>query len=770
MEKRRKHMKRGLTWLILTLAFMMVMALPAAAAPGDAALFETTEGSSSGRSMAQANGQLYVLDSEKGLYRLKPGETAPELVMDFSKVRYDGAAVDNAPKRVALPSEQGSETAPRDFLQLYYLFGGGDALYAMDYQTTSLWKYDEAAHKFVLQAEFPEDAFLDRSDGEYTEPRNFTIIDGQIYMFFEDYSGDYKGVIRRFDPAAGTSQVVAEGKYVGFAPYQAGKLLVAQGEYGDMTGAGVVDIATGQFESRLTLEGGRSGQCTDMAYDATSDTVYFCRSGEILRSVGFGEPEAVAYLPIGLNSSGTAQALPGEYYALITYENVYVRNVDPQYKPGRALIVSGGNYNDIVTRFTANNPDVPVTAPDDSYYGDEALAKHIAGPSAADIYFLYANNNELDRLYEKGYLADLSGNQKIMDAVGRMNPLVRDRVIKDGRLIALPTALNATGWAANLTAFQAIGLTEADVPTTWIEMLDFVDRWTGGLQDEYPDMQLFPGGRDIEMKSELFNRIFQAQLLVCQQSGQPVSFDTPAIRALLEKLERIDFSDYPGFGKSDGYSYGSDEAPKTLFDSGWNVAPTRYGSSMQDEGVRFVPMALSLDGQSPALIEGDLYVAALSPKSVGNPQAIQFLEYCAENPDAEARIALVPGADEPVEDPYYRERLKYHEEYMSNLRFSMESADENEKKQYQKMLDEAEESFAAEEKDSRYLIDADEIGTYRNMEDKLVISQPNPLYAAGGDAAKEVYELTRRYMDGQIKADQFLMEINQKLKMIALEG
>ena len=760
-------MKCGLAWLILTLALMMVMALPAAAAPGDAALFETTEGSSSGRSMAQANGQLYVFDSEKGLYRLKPGETAPELVMDFSKVRYDGTAVDNTPKRIPLPFEQSAEPASNP-VQLYYLIGG-DALYAMDSSTASLWKYDEAAGMFVLQAEFPENAFLDRSNGEYTEPRNFTMIDGQIYMFFEDYSGDYKGVIRRFDPAAGVSQLVAEGKYVGFAPYQAGKLLVAQGEYGDMTGAGVVDIATGQFESRLTLEGGRSGQCTDIAYDATSDTVYFCRSGEILRSVGFGEPEAVAYLPVGLNSAGAAQALPGGYYALITYENVYVRNVDPQYKPGRALIVSGGNYNDIVTRFTANNPGVPVTTSELYYYDDEGLAKHMTGPDAADIYFLYPNRNDVEKLREKGYLADLSGNRKIMDAVNRMSPAVRERLIRDGKLIGLPTALSATGWAVNLTAFRGIGLTEADAPTTWIEMLDFVDRWTGELQEEYPDMQLLPGGRDIEMKTELFNQIYQAQMILCQKGDQPVSFDTPALRALLKKLEQIDFSDYPGFGKSDGYSYGSDEAPKTLFQSGWDIAPTRYGS-MQDEGAHFVPMPLSLDGENPALVDASLCVAVLNPKSAANPQAIQFLEYCAEHLDAEALIALVPGADEPVENPYYREQLKYHEEYMARIRFSMESADENEKKQYRQMLDEAEESFAAEEKDSRYLIDSDEIRAYRDLEDRLVISRVNPLVSLGGDASKEVYELSRRYVDGQIKADQFLMEINQKLRMIALEG
>jgi ABC-type glycerol-3-phosphate transport system substrate-binding protein len=768
-ERGAMDMKQKLGAIIFLWVLTAVFTFSAAAAPGDTALFETvTEGASSMRAMAQANGQLYVLDSGKGLYRLRPGETTPELLMDFSKMRYDGAAVDNAPKRIPLPSEQSAQPASSSPVQLYYLIGG-DALYAMDWDAASFWKYDEASNKFVKQAEFPENAFLDRSNGEYTEPRSLAMIDGQIYMFMEDYSSDYKGVIRRFDPSTGTAQVIAEGKYVSFAPYQSGKLLAAEGEYGDMTGIGVLDIATGQYESRLAVGGDRRGQYSDMAYDASSDTIYFCRSGEILRSVAFGEPEAVAYLPMGLNSAGAAQTLPGGYYALITYENVYVRNVDPSYKPERALIISGGRYNEIATRFSANNPDVPVTSPDDSFYGDEELAKHIAGPTAADVYFLYTNNNNLDRLYEKGYLADLSGNRKIMDAVSRMNPLVRDRVIKDGRLIALPTALNATGWAVNLKAFEAIGLTEADVPTTWMQMLDFVDRWTGELQDEYPDMQLLPGGRDIELKSDLFNQIFQAQLLVCEKNGQPVSFDTPAIRALLKKLEQIDFSDYPGFGKSEGYSYGSDEAPKTLFDSGWNIAPTRYGFT-QEEGAHFVPMPLSIDGESPALIDASQYVAVLNPKSQDNPQAIRFLEYCAENLDAESRIALVPGANDPVEDPYFAERLRYHAEYVERIKFSMESADENEKKQYQQMLDEAEKSFATEEKDSRYLIDSDEIKSYREMESMLVISKPNPMYAAGGDAAKEVYELSKRYMDGQIKADQFLLEINQKLRMIALEG
>ncbi|NLG25550.1 MAG: extracellular solute-binding protein [Clostridiales bacterium] len=766
---------RRLCLFLAALVCALGCAGSALAAPGDTALFEEAEGGYfvGDRSVAVVDGALYVLNTEKGLYMLRPGDSQAQMLMDLTAVRADGTPITDDSDIIPLPSHEAAAAGDSPTVWLSQLIGGGDAVYAFDRMYTSIWKFDAEAGVFQKVYDIPEKAIVYYESGNYGNPRCATFMDGAIYLLIEDYSSGERSLIRRLDPAAGVVETVAEGAYSSLMPYRSGKLLVGQGQYGQIAAVGLLDLSTGQFEARLKLnDDDRSySSYTDLAYDAASDAIYLCRPGEILRSMDFGPFESVAYLPVGVNSSNSALALPGGYYVLATYENVYVRNVDPQYKPADALVLNGLSYEETTRKFSAANPGVPIRVDERYFVNAEELARALSQPDAADLYRLSLSSYDLGALYDKGYIADLSGDQELAAAVARMTPAVRDAVTHNGKVLALPFEMWGNTWGANLKAFEAIGLTPNDVPKTYMQLLDFIDRWEREYRGDYPEMMLLPAGDQIELKTMLFSTILMAQIGRCSRDGVALTFDTPAMRALLTRLEQVDFSAYPGYGESGGYGYSSDEMEKSLFSESYNLTAGKTSMGMDADRYQMVPMLLTLDEGEQPVIAADVSAIALSPAGRDNPQAIDFLRFYAGHMPGRTRISLYTDENEPVENYYYAENVKQTLQYIARLEKSMAQADdENDKKQYRQMLDDANQNYENMQKNERYEISAADIAGYRELERYLVVNKPNALFTGSGDGSKEVFELIQRFVSGQIKTDQFLMEINQKLRMMALEG
>ena len=94
------------------------------------------------------------------------------------------------------------------------------------------------------------------------------------------------------------------------------------------------------------------------------------------------------------------------------------------------------------------------------------------------------------RLIDKGYAADLSGYPELMAVAGRMDARFTESVMRDGKLYGLPVSLYTSGMGVNADTMEKLGLTQDDLPTTWLEFLDFAANFYYDYGEENADVAL----------------------------------------------------------------------------------------------------------------------------------------------------------------------------------------------------------------------------------------------------------------------------------------
>ena len=155
------------------------------------------------------------------------------------------------------------------------------------------------------------------------------------------------------------------------------------------------------------------------------------------------------------------------------------------------------------------------------------------------MFSLTTNANPIARLIEKGYAADLSGYPELMAVAGRVDARFTDSVMRDGKLYGLPVSLYTNGMGVNADTMEKLGLTQEDLPTTWLEFLDFAANFHYDYGEENADVALM----DLNMRGSLFQMIREQYVAAQLRDTGSISFDTPLFRKLMQALEAIDFTE-----------------------------------------------------------------------------------------------------------------------------------------------------------------------------------------------------------------------------------
>jgi len=268
--------------------------------------------------------------------------------------------------------------------------------------------------------------------------------------------------------------------------------------------------------------------------------------------------------------------------------------------------------------------------------------------------------------------------------------------------------------------------------------------------------------------------ILSAQILYCRAQGEPLTFDTPVMRKLLAKLESIDFtplSENVSFDDDNNtlsrvvvYSSSAyEEGSAPLFSFNNTITCSRYASYMNWE---FEPTPLALDAGMPAVLDAQMTVLILNQKSADNEEAIRYMQYCAENMYPFTRINTMPDENEPIENPYYTQNVKYYQEQLGILETLLEMADEGTKPFIETDIQNYKQMMENEDK-QRWTASPASIARYRSLYDHVSIAKANLLFGRYND---EIMTLVKRYVEKQIKGDQFITELSRKLRMMQMEG
>ncbi|MGN0745242.1 MAG: hypothetical protein ACI4ML_01060, partial [Aristaeellaceae bacterium] len=204
-----------------------------------------------------------------------------------------------------------------------------------------------------------------------------------------------------------------------------------------------------------------------------------------------------------------------------------------------------------------------------------------------------------------------------------------------------------------------------------------------------------------------------------------------------------------------------------LFMEGYGVVGSFYDPEKENRASMLMPMALTADTAWHP--EVHMEVIFVNPRSTHMDAALRLIkEEIAHMGDSYEHVLRMDATD-PVRYDYFDLWLKNAQKALDDARKALEEADEADKKDYQVQVEELERSLE-DVKANEYMITEGAIRYYQEtVAPAMYVSKPSIFYASE-DAAGELSTLIERYLQGQIKAEQMIREMDSKVMMMQMEN
>ena len=762
---------------MIALLLVLVMTLCAAAAwaaPGDTTLFARDYDANNSPSVTTAvavGDTLYMLvnqfdeelsDNIFSLYRYTQGQSSePELLANkLCYTRWYSTMEDAKAAQANIGADP--ETG------FGYLFSDGEKLYGfntLNGEIASLTFADGAMSREVVCTVATNDLYIQEEDYSYMVDIN--CMNGHVYFASSDWRGrepQYFLYDINLDGGAVTKLPLTQ-RINSTIPYKDGLLLsYVSSSWDENTNqeipAQLVTVNPADGATVSLKEMADTAYIYTLAYDAAKDTVYYFTESTLWGMTGMGTPFKAAYANQSYVDSMTI--FSSGYAALWSSDGLEIHNLDPAYLPTKTLTLIGSWRDAAARKFTQENPDIPLIF-SEQYYGMAQLGQAmVSGDTTIDVIRTSVANG-FDNLLEKGYCADLSSSQKLMDYVNSLYPALRDEVMKDGKLYAIPVTLYGSTLSYMPSKLEEIGLTEEDMPTTFVELCEFITRWNNEWIDDESKTNVMPFCTTMSNRSVVFDLMLKAYLDYYDAKGEPLTFDTPEFNAMLTALDSMDAS--------------SLDMPANMSDQEYDEYYQLYSGVFVDRGLlstaegeyAAVPLKLSIGEGKDFTVGTTMEVLFVNPRCANLPEAIKLLECYVDTLDDSYKILMCPDCNDPVENQYYQDTLKNFQDSLAELQEQLKTADDAEKRDLEDTIKYYEDSLNNKES-FRWDYSAQTIAQYREIGDHVFVRHANILYSAGDDTSTQLRSLHERYVQKQITRDQYIKELNQKARMIVLEN
>ena len=548
--------------------------------------------------------------------------------------------------------------------------------------------------------------------------------------------------------------------------YKDGKLLFMTYEYSEETVIRFVawDPAEEELEEICTLETEMYVYPDGVVYHEQTDRVYYVSGGSVVAlDLATGAQEEVNDVPNSGGSNG-AVMLPGGYYVLNSYDAIIVRNVDPTKRAQQRLTVNNANYaepiNSAYYDFANANGDVSV-AISTEYMQSSALIEAMMNQSADyDIFVITPQEEAFDAVYNRGYMAELTGSEAIDQFFADMYPSLAEHFCRNGVPVALPLGAYGSTFGVSTEAMEKAGLTVEDIPDNWLELLDQFDEINAKLEGTGVTL-FYPFYTQEDIRSMLFSMIFQEYVAYMDYTDPTMGFNTEVLRSVLDMLDAVDF-------EALGFEPRQDDGPDSFaYEDGQALFETYVSCTIGEYNSGYYPLLLSLTPDTEPLLSLNVTVAFVNPYSQNKELAIEYLEYALARLPAGQRASMCMTEIEPVRSSYYEEAVQSNAEEHEMLEKALAEANEEDKQMLEEAI--AENERWAEDIDKYYWdISPQAIEWYRAHDDNLNVMGFNVLYS--GESYSELYTYINQYNEGEISAQEMLVQMDKKLQMMILEG
>lgn len=555
--------------------------------------------------------------------------------------------------------------------------------------------------------------------------------------------------------------------------YVDGKALTIQNADRQYTGEGPISVrivsydpATGEGETLCEREYEEYTDLSVMCCDAETGKVYVVQNGELFEfDVTTGETgESVTDVPTSIYSGQSCGVLKGGYFACTSYDAYALRNLNPGERPETRLKICDNSYSDLVNKayyeFVNAHGDV-TTILSHEYLNDQGLIDAMMNrESDVDVYIMSAGSSGYEALYDRGYMADFSESEKLKELAAQIHPGLLDQLSVNGQFSALP--VNFTFWMMYVdeVALEKIGLTVDELPTNWLDFMDFLVSLEGRMPEDGSVRLCDPYTADVYARRNIFDQIFQSY-----QNQLRVDANACSAQQMTEILNKLGQIDFLRLGQPTEEETSSENYNPEWLEHGY-ILEMNMGSSIGGITQNYSPMVMSMTPDTPRLLATDAQIAFINPFSENRAQALEFVEQLAEGLDDQVTYVLCEGKTEPALNVYYEEGLQNMQEYVERLKQQLEEAEEVDRQSLEEELQRAEEHLADYDR-YRYSISERDIAWMQENASYLTIMGPNWLY---GDDAGDAYELVQQYAAGKISAEKLMNEIDRKIRMMMMEG
>ncbi len=432
--------------------------------------------------------------------------------------------------------------------------------------------------------------------------------------------------------------------------------------------------------------------------------------------------------------------------------------IDPNNMPEGFIKVYGltteqlNDYND-------QNPTLPAMDVSDQYiFNVDMAVKHMQGENACDVY-IFNTSMGLEPLIKHGYIDPITSST-VNDDVKQLYPFIQKALIYDGKTYLYPwdlTTLGSMGWLGNYSynkeVFDEIGLSEADVPKTFGDLLNFIDKYQKEIKPNYPDVLFIDNMPNLNFKQELLERILSENSMQYEKRGELVSYNNPTMLKLLNQLNQTDFYGFNS-GKDDDYS-----DYKTLL---------MQRTSPIDFITGYVDMPLALDESTPLMQGANIRAFAINTFSNNKDNAQKFVQLIQKNLKQELLPVMYPSKGEPIVNPDAQKQIEIIQKIIDEQKLEVEK----DKKQGGKNVANLEESMAYDVKNlnwwqnNTYLISPEELAYYKqNINANHAVTTP-----VFDSESEQIISLFKRYTQKNIDTQSFLIELDRYVTMMTLEG
>lgn len=414
--------------------------------------------------------------------------------------------------------------------------------------------------------------------------------------------------------------------------------------------------------------------------------------------------------------------------------------------------------------FLKDHTNVNLEEENYKYYATtgELTSDLLLGTFDYDVFELSNSRMDYRVIMEKGYCLDLSSSEIIQNAMQRLHPVFAQQCVMDGKVYAIPHTVQLNYMAISPSVLEQSGIGDVDIPTTFPEFLDFLERWISHLK-ENPDCEVALLGMAYWGDPSFYNansytaflveQLLENYMMQKEYAGEAIAFDEAELIPLLDRCYQIGHELY-------------------LYDPG---VQTKYSvlqviSNISTGDYDF--LSLRLNSTQPKLMQIYVNLYAVNAETKNPELCIELMEALCLNNWPMYNTYLYQDA-EPLIDPQYDSRLSKMQQLIQDTQRQLDNgtldASYRAELEYRLERQQANLQKILENEDEKYLVTSEELDWFCSYVDCMFVQMPGAFDANDVENANVFKQLKSRFVMGQISAKELVSELNRMAWMIEME-